>query len=607
MQKAEILANMQLVIKQNINDTALWYKTQFIISKYPMYDMLNNIYDMLRSKPKAKKTAENFRNFLANYNDIIMYRITNEGYFPLYRKVKVMHSKLTRDLDSAVKIFPPWYNKFAKVEHLNLMIPTLEEFISGKNHPMVYSTLKNSSSWFSIIETSHNNICLDGKSFPLKVCKSEDMGSQEQEKPLPNGILKVRLYPTPQQGVKIDKMLSANRYAWNLLAEKTGDKKLFNLSKTKLSERFRPYVKKSGDDGLKKNLFIYDCPDDCFDSAYNDIIKARDAIIAKREAQKSRKEEATELPDQLNYKSKKEGHTSIEIRARSIKYDAEARTLAFYPEYFNGTKKRTNITVANKIRIKTNLAKLGISEFDYSCRLTKYDDKYYLNVPYLRKVEPVEGNRVCAIDPGVRTFLTGYEPAGTVFEIASENEHIYKKKKRIEQLQTKMDKTTSNMKRARIFKIIKRLYRKITNCVNDMHHKASKMLAEMYNEILLPAFDTKNMIRKSDEEHIRKINACTAYKMQTLAHFKFRQLLAHKMQLRKGKLHVCTEEYTSKTCGACGRLNHSLGASKVFVCPNANCNITMDRDANAARNIFIKNIDLLKSNNIALSLQGHML
>ena len=460
------------------------------------------------------------------------------------------------------------------------------------------------------------NISLNIKSPPLRVLKienkldvedhsnNEDASKPKVAKTPPNGILKVRLYPTPQQGIKLDKLFLANRYAWNLLAEKTGDKKLFNLSSKELDTQFRPYVKKSGDVGMKKNLFVYDCPDDCFDSAYNDVIKARKAIKAASKAQKLKDGKGFEYPDQLNYKSKKQGSTSIEIRSRSINYDVRGRTLAFYPEYFNGSKRRGN---ANKIRIKTNLAKLGIREFSHSCRLTKYDDKYYLNVPYVREVDAVNTTRVCAIDPGVRTFLTGYEPNGSIFEIASDNEHIYKKKKRIEKLQTKRDNASNNLERAQITKVIKKLYRNITNCVNDMHHKASKMLAETYQEILLPVFNTQDMVKKSDDEQVRKINACTAYKMQTLAHYKFRRLLEHKMQIRNGKLHVCTEEYTSKTCGACGRLNHSLGASKVFVCPYDSCKIIMDRDANAARNIFIKNIDMLEINTNTLSLQGHML
>ena len=45
----------------------------------------------------------------------------------------------------------------------------------------------------------------------------------------------------------------------------------------------------------------------------------------------------------------------------------------------------------------------------------------------------------------------------------------------------------------------------------------------------------------------------------------------------------------SKCCGNCGKLNHKLGASKIFKCPH--CEWTLDRDMNGARNIMIKNLE----------------
>ena len=41
----------------------------------------------------------------------------------------------------------------------------------------------------------------------------------------------------------------------------------------------------------------------------------------------------------------------------------------------------------------------------------------------------------------------------------------------------------------------------------------------------------------------------------------------YKTALRGGTVIDCHEEYTSKTCSCCGRLNHTLGASKSFTCP----------------------------------------
>lgn len=51
---------------------------------------------------------------------------------------------------------------------------------------------------------------------------------------------------------------------------------------------------------------------------------------------------------------------------------------------------------------------------------------------------------------------------------------------------------------------------------------------------------------------------------------------------------ICTEEYTSQTCGVCGELNKELKDSEVFKCNK--CNLIIDRDINGARNIYIKNL-----------------
>ena len=51
------------------------------------------------------------------------------------------------------------------------------------------------------------------------------------------------------------------------------------------------------------------------------------------------------------------------------------------------------------------------------------------------------------------------------------------------------------------------------------------------------------------------------------------------------------EEYTSKTCGCCGKINHKLGGSKVFRCEEFQ--VVMDRDGNGARNILLKNAGFL--------------
>ena len=77
----------------------------------------------------------------------------------------------------------------------------------------------------------------------------------------------------------------------------------------------------------------------------------------------------------------------------------------------------------------------------------------------------------------------------------------------------------------------------------------------------------------------------------TLSHCRFRQYLSHKScEYPWCKVVICTEEYTSKTCGCCGVINRNLGSLKTFKCPSC-----IDRDVNGARNVLLKYITENKS------------
>jgi len=49
------------------------------------------------------------------------------------------------------------------------------------------------------------------------------------------------------------------------------------------------------------------------------------------------------------------------------------------------------------------------------------------------------------------------------------------------------------------------------------------------------------------------------------------------------------EDYTTQTCGKCGKLHKEIGSDKTFCCPQRNCDFTCDRDhVNGARNILLR-------------------
>ena len=76
----------------------------------------------------------------------------------------------------------------------------------------------------------------------------------------------------------------------------------------------------------------------------------------------------------------------------------------------------------------------------------------------------------------------------------------------------------------------------------------------------------------------------------TLAHYKFQQRLKDKSrEFPLCRVEIVSEAFTSKTCGRCGKINETLGGKAVFEC--ANCQLKLDRDIHAARNILLRALE----------------
>ena len=74
--------------------------------------------------------------------------------------------------------------------------------------------------------------------------------------------------------------------------------------------------------------------------------------------------------------------------------------------------------------------------------------------------------------------------------------------------------------------------------------------------------------------------------MTSMSHFRFRQFLLHKSrEYANVEVAIVDESYTSRTCSCCGHVKGKF-SSKTFKCPS--CHFKADRDANAAKNIWLK-------------------
>ena len=198
------------------------------------------------------------------------------------------------------------------------------------------------------------------------------------------------------------------------------------------------------------------------------------------------------------------------------------------------------------------------------------------------------------MDPGIRTFQTCYSPNGTVTEWGrSDISRIYRLCHSYDELQSQwMSKTILHRKRYRLKRAGMQIHRKIRNLVDDLHKKLVRWLCENHTVILLPSFETSKMVCKTK----RKINCKAARAMLTWSHYRFKVRLLHKVrEFPWCKVIICDEAYTSKTCGKCGSIHDKLGSSKVFTCPE--CNFTLDRDVNGARNILIRYLTIHHNSN----------
>ncbi|WP_445300353.1 MULTISPECIES: RNA-guided endonuclease InsQ/TnpB family protein [unclassified Microcoleus] len=207
---------------------------------------------------------------------------------------------------------------------------------------------------------------------------------------------------------------------------------------------------------------------------------------------------------------------------------------------------------------------------------------YAIDVP---KIKPIESDLVIALDPGVRTFLTGFD--GSDFIEIGKNDigRIYRLARHLDKLMSRI-----GVSKGREFKRLRYCLRKsaapirskIKNLVNELHKKAAKYLTSKYKLIFLPTFETQQMVKKGK----RRLASKTARAMVTLSHYRFKQTLKHQATKHGGVVVDVTEEYTSKICSKCGHVHSKLGGSKIFKCPK--CGHTLDRDKNGAFNKILK-------------------
>jgi len=216
--------------------------------------------------------------------------------------------------------------------------------------------------------------------------------------------------------------------------------------------------------------------------------------------------------------------------------------------------------------------------------------KWYLCIPRKKTiaVEPIYKNaayKSVFLDPGVRTFQTFYSPDGLCGKIGDQycNDFIKPLTNKIDHLESIRSKTNNSKTRRHIRNRLFKLRTKARNRIQDLHWKTCKFLCDGFDTIVLPEFKSSEMVEKCPG---RVISKKTVRQLLELSHCDFRNKLKYYAKTKLRNLILVTEEYTTKTCGHCGK-EQIVGSAKVFAC---SCGYEMDRDIHGARNICIKSI-----------------
>ncbi|MFA5039842.1 MAG: zinc ribbon domain-containing protein [Candidatus Omnitrophota bacterium] len=419
---------------------------------------------------------------------------------------------------------------------------------------------------------------------------------------------RIRIRPTVAQRAMLRTALGASRYIYNRGAEIANAETVAGQkpSGKKLQKAVRAAVTNNAvwrAVAREQHAADWtDIPYEVRDSAVRDLAKAIKSTKARCESEAAAKGVDARAADwTFKLRAKKDPTESLTLRKRNL----DGATLPWFRTMFG--------TPAARVAMASDQPMPATFGADVRLLHDKVRRRYFLIVPV---PPPAKGGsdikaprlpptgaeapaaapaaaapapapapqRQLALDPGVRTFMTGYDPAGLVVEWGGgeTNGKLWRLANTANGIRARMTKPgVAHGRRQHMRRAAARVEARIRNMVDELHHKFAAWACVNYDLILLPKFQTRNMAKKGR----RRISRKTVSRMYTLAHYRFRQFMVHKAKQRGVTLFIVDEAYTSKTCGHCGRM-HEVGSRKLFTCPY--CGLVVDRDIGAARNIAIK-------------------
>ena len=503
------------------------------------------------------------------------------------------------------KIFLPIDSELAKLKNPNIFNYNnwfeTEHFINKNNNNIFDKIETNKQRQFNLFYTDKKT---KTKKYIIKSIKVKLILNDKQKKYLSElyGVYRYYYNRAIQYINNYDKKNNSTFYHVDYKDEKS--KKIIDLSNVKNKFSYitlRKYIKKnvpSWIKELKTDDLKIQIQSHFIDCAFKEACENYSKCLEKYKKDKK--------PFELKPKTKKNKFQTFNLESKMFqifkgnktkKNNKTKKDNKNYCVLFPGIKNKDE-TKMFKIKIRENFNNLDKCDSSITCN--KSLGEYYLNLNYhdnsKRNSDILKNKKVCSVDPGLSCLLNVYSDNEVHFigkniltkinkickEIDIINSIMNLKKKKTDVSKSKMKvKYRYNSNRRRNLK--KALHRKIKyleNLKTELHNKGIKFLTSGYGKIIIPNLDSQGMSKK--------FNSKLARSLYNISYSMFMKKLKLKCEEYDIELITRPEYYTSKTCTRCGCIKNGLKLKdRTYKCEK--CDLKINRDLNASRNIMLRN------------------